>query len=89
MIDMREGHIAYVLLGTGGILGVGERVRAVPWTAMTVEPIERVVVLDVDREKLHNAPPLEEGVWEETASRKWLAGVYAYYRARPYWEVGR
>jgi sporulation protein YlmC with PRC-barrel domain len=88
MIDMREGHIAYVLLGTGGILGVGERVRAVPWTAMSVEPIERVVVLDVDKEKLHNAPPLEAGVWEETASRKWLAGVYTYYGARPYWEVG-
>ena len=30
MIDVREGHIAYMLLGTGGILGVGERVRAVP-----------------------------------------------------------
>jgi sporulation protein YlmC with PRC-barrel domain len=27
MIDMREGHIAYVLLGTEGVLGVGERVR--------------------------------------------------------------
>jgi sporulation protein YlmC with PRC-barrel domain len=89
MIDLREGHIAYVLLGTGGIVGVGEQVRAVPWTAMSVEPIERVVVLHVDQEKLDNAPPLEEGMWEETASRKWLAGVYAYYGARPYWEVGK
>jgi hypothetical protein len=55
---------------------------------MRVEPIERVVVLDIDKEKLHNAPPLEAGVWEETASRKWLAGVYTDYRAWPYWEVG-
>jgi sporulation protein YlmC with PRC-barrel domain len=88
MIDVREGYVAYVLLGTGGIWGVGERVRAVPWTAMRIEPVERVVVLDVDKEKLHNAPPLEAGVWEETASRKWLAGVYTYYGARPYWEAG-
>jgi sporulation protein YlmC with PRC-barrel domain len=88
MIDTRAGHIAYVLLGTGGILGVGERVRAVPRTAMRVEPIERVVVLGIDKEKLHKAPPLEAGAWEETASRKWLAGVYAYYGARPYWEKG-
>ena len=88
MIDMRAGSIAYVHLGTGGILGVGERLRAVPWTAMRVEPIERVLVLDIDKEKIHDAPPLKAGVWEETASRKWLAGVYTYYGARPYWEKG-
>jgi hypothetical protein len=81
-------HIVSVLLGTGGVLGVGEPVRAVPWTTMRVEPIERVVVLDIAKGKLHNAPPLEAGVWEETASRKWLAGVYTCYGARPYWESG-
>jgi sporulation protein YlmC with PRC-barrel domain len=65
MIDVREGHIAYVLLGTGGILGVGERVRAVPWTAMRIEPVERVVVLDVDKEKLHNAP-----LWKRACGKR-------------------
>jgi sporulation protein YlmC with PRC-barrel domain len=87
-IDIREGHIAYVILATGGILGGGEQAHAVPWTAMEVRPVERVVVLNVDKKKLEYAPPLKEGVWEETASRRWLAGVYAYYGARPYWERG-
>jgi sporulation protein YlmC with PRC-barrel domain len=41
MIDVQEGHIAYVLLGTGGLLGTGEKIRAVPWKAIRVEPIER------------------------------------------------
>jgi hypothetical protein len=38
--------------------------------------------------RVHTTKALESGVWEETASRKWLAGVYTYYGARPYWEVG-
>jgi sporulation protein YlmC with PRC-barrel domain len=89
LIDVREGHIAYLLLSTGGVLGMGETIRAVPWQAMRVEPVERVVVLNVEREKLHNGPPLEESAWREGASRRWLAGLYAYYGARPYWEEGK
>ena len=89
IIDVLEGHIAYVILGTGGLLGIGKELRSVPWTAMTVEPIERVVVLRIEKEKLRNAPPLREDTWQETASRSWLAGIYAHYGARPYWEEGQ
>jgi sporulation protein YlmC with PRC-barrel domain len=89
MIDVGEGHIAYLMLGTGGILGIGESIRAIPWQAMRVEPVERVVVLNIEREKFHHGPPLEEGAWRESASRRWLAGLYAYYGARPYWEQGK
>jgi hypothetical protein len=77
------------MLGTRGILGIGETIRAVPWKAMRVEPVERAVVLNIERERLHNGPPLEEGAWRESASRRWLAALYAYYGARPYWEEGR
>lgn len=85
VIDVGEGYIAYVILGRGGILGVGETRHAVPWTAIRIEPIERVAVLYIEKEKLDSAPPLEEGTWQEVASRRWLAGIYAYYGARPYW----
>jgi sporulation protein YlmC with PRC-barrel domain len=88
VVDLREGYIAYVILGRGGLLGVGKTIHAVPWTAMKIEPIERVAVLYIEKEKLDNAPPLEEGTWQETASRKWLTGIYAYYGARPYWDEG-
>jgi len=88
VIDLREGYIAYVILGRGGLLGVGKTLHAVPWTAMRIEPIERVAVLYIEKEKLDNAPPFEEGASQETASRKWLAGIYAYYGARPYWDEG-
>jgi sporulation protein YlmC with PRC-barrel domain len=89
LIDVREGHVAYLLLGTGGVLGIGETIRAAPWQAMRVEPVERAVVLNIGPETLHNGPPLEEDVWRESASRRWLAGLYAYYGARPYWGEGK
>jgi sporulation protein YlmC with PRC-barrel domain len=85
VIDLREGYIAYVILSRGGLLGVGKTLHAVPWTAIRIEPIERVAVLYIEKQKLDSAPPLEEGIWQETASRRWLAGIYAYYGARPYW----
>jgi sporulation protein YlmC with PRC-barrel domain len=88
LIDVREGHIAYLILGTGGVLGIGETIRAVPWKAIRVEPVERVV-LNIEPETLHNAPPLEEGAWGESPSRRWLAGLYAYFGAQTYWEEGK
>lgn len=86
MIDLKEGRVAYAVLDTGGLLGIGKKYHAVPWKAMTLEPIERVVVLDIDKAKLQSAPTIEKTQSTETADRRWLSQVYAYYGAEPYWE---
>lgn len=86
MIDLVGGRVAYAVFDTGGFLGLGKKLRAVPWKAMTLEPIERVVVLALDKEKLQHAPTIQKSRSTEAADRHWLSQVYAYYGAEPYWE---
>lgn len=86
MIDLVGGRVAYAVLDTGGFLSLGKKLHAVPWKAMTLEPIERVVVLTIDKETLHNAPTIRKSKSTEAADRHWLSQVYAYYGAEPYWE---
>jgi sporulation protein YlmC with PRC-barrel domain len=37
MIDMASGKIAYAVLSFGGLLGLGDKLFAVPWAALTLD----------------------------------------------------
>ncbi|MDP1678644.1 MAG: PRC-barrel domain-containing protein [Candidatus Nitrotoga sp.] len=41
MLDMENGKIAYAVLSHGGVLGVGEKLFAVPWGVLTLDTKER------------------------------------------------
>ncbi|HSF29068.1 MAG TPA: PRC-barrel domain-containing protein [Candidatus Tectomicrobia bacterium] len=86
MIDMQDGRIAYAGLAYGGWLGLGENLAAVPWQALKFNSDEGDFTLNVDKEKLRAAPHFAKDKWPQTVDRKWLADVYAYYGARPYWQ---
>ena len=37
MLDMRTGRVSYAVLSFGGFLGMGEKLFAVPWNALTLD----------------------------------------------------
>src|SRR6201746_1545501 len=41
MLDVRGGRIAYVVLSEGGFLGMGSRLHAIPWSALTLDTVEK------------------------------------------------
>lgn len=88
MLDVKSGHIAYAVLSFGGFLGLGDKLFAIPWQALRLEPESHSFVLSVDREVLEDAPGFDKDDWPETteADDTWLAGVYDYYGYGPYWE---
>lgn len=90
-IDVASGRIAYAVLSFGGLLGIGNKYFAVPWEALTLHGNE-VILLDVDKEKLKNAPGFDKDDWPDMADRQWGASIYTYYGRTPYWDstpVGR
>src|SRR5262245_56820592 len=40
MIDIPSGRVAYAVLSFGGFLGMGNKLFAVPWNALTVDEVE-------------------------------------------------
>lgn len=87
MIDAKEGRIAYAVLSSGGLLGMGNRLFAMPWDALEFSNTEEKLILDVDKDKLEAAPGFDKDeAWPDFADRSWGAQVHGYYGFEPYWK---
>lgn len=87
MLDLDEGRINYAVLSFGGFLGVGDKLFAIPWEALTVNTEEHTFILNVDKEQFQNAPGFDKEDWPDQAQYDsgWLLDVYNYYGYSPYW----
>ena len=84
VLDRQRGHIAYAVLSSGDLLGLGDRRLAIPWQTLTLDP-SRGLILDLGREALENAPTMDRGDSLEMDSEE-LREIYIYYGHSPYWE---
>lgn len=85
MIDVETGRVAYAVLSFGGFLGMGDKLFAIPWSALAVDTGEKQFVLDVDKQALEGAPGFDKAHWPNMADHVWGAEVSKYYSAKPYW----
>jgi hypothetical protein len=85
MLDVGAGRIAYAVLSFGGFLGMGTKLFALPWAALTLDAREKRFVLDVSKDKLENAEGFDKDSWPRMADPEWAARVHNYYGVRPYW----
>lgn len=85
MIDLNSGQVAYCVLSFGGIMGMGGKLFAIPWQALTVDTDRKVFVLNVDKETLKKAPGFDKNNWPDMEAEDWLVGVYNFYGHHPYW----
>jgi len=79
MIDMTSGKIGYAVLSYGGFLGMGDRLFAVPWQALTLDSENKRFTLNVSKDKLKNAPGFDKDHWPTMADTSWAAGVNTFY----------
>ena len=82
MINLESGRIAYAVLSFGGFLGMGDKLFAIPWSALRVDTEEKRLVLNVPKEKLEKAPGFDPENWPDMADRTWGAGIENYYGNR-------
>jgi len=85
MIHMTSGRIAYAVLSFGGVLGLGDKLFAIPWEALTLDEDQKAFVFDISKEKLENAPGFDKDNWPDMADTEWGAGIHKYYGYTPKW----
>lgn len=86
VIDLESGRIAYSVLRFGGKLGLGNKLFAIPWQALTLDPEKDCFLLDVKKETLQNAPGFDKDKWPDMSDTRWGAGVHTHYGVTPYWQ---
>ena len=79
MLDMNTGQVAYAVLSYGGFLGMGEKLFAVPWDSLRLDAINKCFVLDVDKDKLKNAPGFDKHDWPDMSDTTWQNSVRSFY----------
>ena len=84
MLDMNTGRVSYAVLSFGGFLGMGDKLFAVPWDALKLDTVNKRFVLNVDKERLENAPGFDKDNWPNMSDQTWAQGIHAYYGTKPY-----
>lgn len=79
MLDTSEGNIRYAVLASGGFLGIGDRLFAVPWKALKLDTVNHRFRLDADLERMKNAPGFDKDNWPNMADASWNSTVESYY----------
>jgi sporulation protein YlmC with PRC-barrel domain len=77
VVDDR-GAIRLAIVSTGGFLGVGDRLHAVPWDLLTPGPKDDRI-LDIDKARLQAAPGFTSRNWPNLGDDRWLADNRRYY----------
>jgi hypothetical protein len=79
MLDMRTGKVAYAVLSLGGVFTMGEKLFAVPWSALKLDTVNKRFVLDVEKERFENAPGFNSDNWPNMSDQQWINSIRPYY----------
>ncbi|GHN03080.1 hypothetical protein WSM22_45690 [Cytophagales bacterium WSM2-2] len=66
MLNTLDGKIQYLIIEFGGFLGIGEKLFAVPFSAIKLNIANKDFILDMDKEFLEKAPGFNKDHWPET-----------------------
>lgn len=88
MLDVRTGRVAYAVLSSGGFLGIGDKLLAIPWSALTLDTDHKCFRLAATSDQIRNAPGFDKDSWPSMADRQWATSVHQHYGREPYWAPG-
>ena len=65
VFDPEKGKISYAVLSIGGILGVGDKLVAIPITSLKPQPGQKHLVVNMQKAQLEAAPGLAQNNWPD------------------------
>jgi sporulation protein YlmC with PRC-barrel domain len=87
MIDVPRGRVAYAVMASDGFLGVGEKLFALPWSALTLDTERECFLIDAAKERFKKAPGFDKDRWPSSADFDLLQEqIHTYWGVRRYWE---
>ena len=70
VINPESGQVVYAVVSYGGVLGMGDKLFAVPWKALLWTSDKEHYILNIDKTTLKTAPGFDKTHWPDSAS-KW------------------
>jgi sporulation protein YlmC with PRC-barrel domain len=82
VLDKKSGQVMYVVLSFGGILGLGNKLFAMPWSILHYSTTEDKFIIDYPKELLKKAPGFDKDKWPSFEAAYWRNEVLAHYEIR-------
>lgn len=82
-VDMANGRITTMIVSSGGFLGIGDRLSAVPPGAFRWDEGSKVLRLNATREQLQAAPNFSRGEWPKE-DNTYVGQSYRAFNVDPY-----
>jgi sporulation protein YlmC with PRC-barrel domain len=79
MVDVNNSQVRYAVLSFGGFLDIGDKLFAIPLDAIQFNSEEQAFILDVDEERLEQAPGFERENWPDTTVPDWDLGYSDFW----------
>jgi sporulation protein YlmC with PRC-barrel domain len=87
VLDKTSNNIMFAVLGSGGVLGMGEKYRPIPWSVLDYDQKMGGYVVPLDRKGLDNAPAYRmEDLTRHDGGGTIMTETYSYYKVPAYWE---
>ncbi|RJR33414.1 MAG: PRC-barrel domain containing protein [Desulfobacteraceae bacterium] len=80
LVVAKDGRISYIILSQGGVLGIGDKLTPIPFkNAQFDEQQDAVILSNIDKQKLENAPTISQGDWERLSDPGFERELFSYY----------
>jgi hyperosmotically inducible periplasmic protein len=86
-VDLESGRIVVVVIASGGFLGMGQELSAVPPAALGFSADRDTLELDTNKDQLTKAPRFKSNEWPDFAEPGYVGGVYRAYQVEPYFHT--
>jgi hypothetical protein len=67
------------LMGADTLLGMGDKLFAVPWAALALDTAHKRFTLNVAKATLKDAPGFDKAHWPSMSDQTWAGGVHRFY----------
>ncbi len=84
LIDLQSLRPLYLIISTGGLWGIGNRLTSLPITAVRLTE-NNILVADIDKETFQSAPAFPKKDWPPGTSISWSKEIHSFYGVQP-WE---
>jgi sporulation protein YlmC with PRC-barrel domain len=88
VVDPQRSRVTYFVLSSGGFLGLGDKLFAIPWEELDVVRKDKDdvrLVLDIDKARLEKSPEYRDAEWARMSDPAYVKSVYDYYDCHCYW----
>ncbi len=79
MVDKRSGQVEYAVMSFGGFLGIGDDYYPLPWKALKYDTKLGGYVVDLDKDRLQQAPHYARAAEDEWRDPAYGGRVSDYY----------